>query len=196
MVCAVVTVVICLLVAEMSGSLVGGVSTASGRVNAVQKLELLRTTLGDDLARLPRLEDGTARLSAEGDEDRWQLTLLLPARPDLLRAEGRAWERVRYVWEKERAVLYRQRELAAGGLGEPEVVCPGVMDLKPEWLAGTAASTAGGASGWDKTRLPAFLRLHPHLTEVWEEGRLENLRAEARHVRDFEVLLPVSGDVP
>jgi hypothetical protein len=194
LICALITVVICLLVAEMSGNLVGGVSTASGRVNAIQKLELLRTTLGNDLARLPHLEDSVIRLSAEGDDDRWQLTLLLPARPDLLRAEGRPWERVRYTWEKQKAAFYRQRDLTDNRLSEPELICPGVLTLGPEWLSNTVADPAEGPRDWDRAQLPTFLRLRPHLTEVWEEGRLENLRPEASHGRDFEVLLPVSGN--
>lgn len=191
--CAVITVTVCLLVAEMSTSLVGGVSTASGRVNAVQKLELLRTTLGNDLARLPRTGDGSTRLSAEGDEKNWKLTLVLPARPDLLRTDGRAWERVRYTWEKARAALFRERELADGRYSTPEVITGGVLELNPEWIEGNATDAPKGSPEWSRPGLPSFLRLSPHLTEVWEEGSLTDLRSEARQVRDFEALIAVTG---
>jgi type II secretory pathway component PulJ len=193
LVCAVITVLVCVLVAEMSTSMIGGISSASGRVTAVQKLELIRTTLENDLARIPRLADSVTRLTAIGDEARWELALTFPARSERLRTQGRAWEKVRYTWRKDQAILTRQYDLTDGRYSQPEVVATGVITLDPQWLILTASTPVKGESNWSRTSLPAFLRLHPHLTEVWEEGPLATLNAEASHVRDFETLIPVAG---
>lgn len=192
LVSVVLTVLVCVLVAEMSTKMLGSVSTASGRLTAAQKLDQLRHLVGDDLTRLPRLADAEKRLEARWDERKWTVNLTLPSRPEVLRREGRAWQRLIYHWDREKALLSRVWLDAEGEASQPEVILTGVISLHPQWLAGSAVDEDGEVD-WTSASLPAVLRLNVRLTDVWEEGRAEELRAEANRSRDFELLLPVGG---
>jgi len=185
------TILVCVLVAEMSTSMLTSVSTASGRMTSTQKLDRIRHLLGDDLARLPRLDDGEKRLLAAGDEEGWRVTLHLPARGDALRREGRAWQVCRYHWIKSKALLMREW-LEDGEVSQSEAVLTGVIALHPEWLTqGPLQEQAEPA--WDSTALPGLLRLRVTLTDVWEEGRAEDQTAQPHRAREFRMILPVAG---
>ncbi|TDU69259.1 hypothetical protein EI77_02907 [Prosthecobacter fusiformis] len=194
LVSTVLTVLICVLVAEMSTNMLGSVSSASGRLTAAQKLDQLRHILGDDLARLPRLEDGEKRLQTTSDDQKWTIEINLPARAEVLRREGRAWQQVIYHWDREKALISRVILDAEGELSQPEIILTGVISFTPEWLENSAVEE-DGEKDWTRAALPAILRLNVRLTDVWEEGKAEEQTAQANRVRDFELLLPVGGGV-
>lgn len=185
LVSAVLTLTVCVLVAELSMGMLRGVKTASGRMVFTQKLERLRQGIEDDLSKLVLMDGAMQVLDSDLGDRLWTMNLTLP-----VSNTSNPWQTVRYRWEPGSGSLWR--EVDGVITNDPIPLLTGIVSWHAEWLRDLTTEATGSPSWHDSGSLPAALRIKARLTGVWEAG--EVIDPTNKHgTREFVLLLPVGG---